>query len=190
MKLITRIRRAATNLAPALLAALMGAVSVPALAALEVGDKAPPFKTVAAKAGKTFDFSLADTLSRGPVVLYFFPAAFSDGCSLEARQFAEAHDQFVALGATVVGVSGDDIETLSKFSVRECNGRFAVASDESKTIMKAFDAAMPSRPDFANRISYVISPAGQVVYTYLSLNPIKHVEKTLGALQEWKKGQR
>jgi thioredoxin-dependent peroxiredoxin len=73
--------------------------------------------------------------------------------------------------------------------VRECNGRFAVASDESKAIIKAFDAAMPSRPDFANRVSYVIAPSGRVVYSYLSLNPSKHVEKTLGALRDWKKSQ-
>lgn len=170
-----------------LVAALTAACWSPAaLAALDVGEKAPPFKTLAAKAGKTFDFSLADTLKRGPVVLYFFPAAFSEGCSMEARQFAEAIEQFEALGATVVGVSGDDIDTLSKFSVRECNGRFAVASDEGKGIMKSFDAAMPTRPDFANRISYVISPAGQVLYAYQSLNPARHVERTLGALRDWK----
>ena len=169
--------------------ALAAALIVPSRAALEVGEKAPSFTAPAAKAGKTFGFSLAETLSQGPVVLYFFPAAFSDGCSIEARQFAEAIDQFTTLGATVIGVSADDIETLSKFSVRECNGRFAVASDDNKSIIKAFDAAMPSRPDFANRVSYVIAPNGSVVYTYLSLNPNKHVEKTLGALRDWKKTQ-
>lgn len=163
--------------------------AVPAAAALDVGERAPPFTTQAAKAGKTFTLSLQEMLAQGPVVLYFFPAAFSDGCSLEARQFAESIEQFSALGATVVGVSGDDIDTLSKFSVRECNGRFAVASDETKTIMKSFEASMPTRPDFANRVSYVISPAGRIVYTYLSLNPSKHVEKTLGALRDWKKAQ-
>lgn len=167
----------------------LGLLPLMSHAALEVGDNAPGFKAVAAKAGKTFDFSLADNLAKGPVVLYFFPAAFSEGCSLEARQFAEAIEQYTALGATVVGVSGDDIDTLSKFSVRECNGRFAVASDDTKSIMKAFDATMPSVPDFANRVSYVISPAGKVVYTYLSLNPSKHVEKTLGALRDWRKTQ-
>lgn len=160
-----------------------------AMAALDVGEKAPPFTAQAAKAGKTFGFSLADTLAQGPVVLYFFPAAFSEGCSLEARQFAEAMEQFSALGATVVGVSGDDIDTLAKFSVKECNGRFAVASDDSKSIMKAFDATMPSRPDFANRVSYLIGPDGRVVYTYLSLNPARHVEKTLGALRDWKRAR-
>jgi thioredoxin-dependent peroxiredoxin len=170
-------------------AAAFSLLSLPASAALDVGDKAPPFVTPAAKAGKTFSFSLAESLAQGPVVLYFFPAAFSEGCSLEARQFAEAIEQFTSLGATVVGVSGDDIDTLSKFSVRECNGRFPVASDETKAIMKSFEAAMPTRPDFANRISYVISPAGRIVYTYLSLNPSKHVEKTLGALRDWKKTQ-
>jgi thioredoxin-dependent peroxiredoxin len=175
-----------TFTASATLAALLAG---PAGAALEVGEKAPVFTAPAAKAGKTFGFSLSESLAHGPVVLYFFPAAFSEGCSIEARQFAEAIDQFTTLGATVVGVSGDDIDTLSKFSVRECNGRFAVASDESKAIIKAFDAAMPSRPDFANRVSYVIAPSGRVVYSYLSLNPSKHVEKTLGALRDWKKSQ-
>lgn len=173
----------------AVAAALAAAWTGPARAALEVGEKAPPFTATAAKAGKAFGFSLTETLAQGPVVLYFFPAAFSEGCSIEARQFAEAIDQFTALGATVLGVSGDDIETLSKFSVRECNGRFPVVSDDSKSIIKAFDAAMPTRPDFANRISYVIAPSGRVVYTYLSLNPNKHVEKTLGALRDWKKTQ-
>lgn len=157
-----------------------------AKAALDIGDRAPNFTTEAAMAGRPFSYSLSDNLAKGPVVLYFFPAAFSDGCSIEAHEFAEAMGKFEALGATVVGVSGDDIDTLSKFSVKSCNGKFPVASDESKSIMKSFDAVMQSRPDYANRISYVIAPGGTVVYSYMSLNPVKHVAKILDALRVWK----
>jgi thioredoxin-dependent peroxiredoxin len=157
-----------------------------AQAALDVGDRAPDFTTTAAMAGKPFKFSLTEALAKGPVVLYFFPAAFSEGCSIEAHEFSEAIGQFQALGATVVGVSGDDIELLSRFSVKACNGRFAVASDETKSIMKAFDAVMQTRPDYANRVSYVISPDSKVIYSYMSLNPSKHVDKTLAALRDWK----
>jgi peroxiredoxin len=160
---------------------------MPAHAALDIGERAPNFTTLAAKAGVKFSYTLAEQLAKGPVVLYFFPAAFTEGCSIEANEFAEAIAQFESLGASVVGVSGDDIETLSKFSVKACNGRFPVASDESKSIMKSFDAVMQTRPDFANRISYVIAPGGNVVYSYLSLNPTRHVERTLGALREWRK---
>jgi peroxiredoxin len=160
--------------------------TVGAQAALDVGDRAPDFATQAAQAGRAYRFSLAEQLAKGPVVLYFFPAAFSEGCSLEARSFADAITQFESLGATVVGVSGDDIATLTRFSVQACNGKFAVASDESKAIMKSFDAVMQTRPDFANRISYVIAPNGAIVYSYLSLNPVRHVDKTLAALRDWK----
>lgn len=162
------------------------AMVLPALGALDVGDRAPDFTTNAAIAGRTFKFSLAESLAKGPVVLYFFPAAFSDGCSIEANSFAEAITRYDALGATVVGVSGDDIDTLSRFSVKACSGKFAVASDESKAIMKSFDAVMPTMPDFANRVSYVIAPNGSVIYSYISLNPAKHVDRTLTALRDWK----
>jgi len=139
----------------------------------------------AALAGKVYKFTLADSLAKGPVVLYFFPAAFSVGCSLEAHEFAEAIGKFEALGATVIGVSSDDIDTLSKFSVQACQGRFPVASDNTQAIMKSYDAVMALRPDYANRISYVISPNGKVLYNYQSLNPSRHVEKTLSALKEF-----
>ncbi len=156
-----------------------------AWAALDVGEKAPDFTTSAALAGKVYQFSLAQQLAKGPVVLYFFPAAFSVGCSIEAHEFAEATAKFEALGATVVGISTDDIETLAKFSVQSCQSKFSVASDAAKTIVKEYDASMMLMPGFANRVSYVISPAGVVVYNYQSLNPSKHVEKTLAALREW-----
>jgi len=165
----------------------IGALLAPhAWAALDVGEKAPDFSTVAARAGKQFQFSLAAALAKGPVVLYFFPAAFSEGCSIEAHSFAEAIGQFESMGATVVGVSRDEIGVLSRFSEQACNGKFAVASDETLVIAKSFDAVMQHRPDYANRISYVIAPTGKVVYSYLSLDPDRHVSNTLAALRDLK----
>ncbi len=168
---------------------VLGVLGLPAKAALDVGDAAPDFTAQAALAGKVYRYSLAESLSKGPVVLYFFPAAFSEGCSMEAHNFAEAIGKFEALGASVIGVSGDDVDAITKFSVQACQGKFPVASDEKKSVMKAFDAVMQTRPDYANRVSYVIAPNGKVVYTYLSLNPTKHVEKTLAALRQWSQDQ-
>ena len=161
------------------------ALSLPATAALDIGETAPVFVTQAALGGTVYSYSLAESLQHGPVVLYFFPAAYSDGCSIEAHSFAEATQEFKALGASVVGVSGDDIQTLSKFSVQVCQSKFSVASDTSQTITKSFDAVMKTRPEYANRISYVIAPNGSVVFQYMSLNPTKHVEKTLAAVRAW-----
>src|SRR5579871_3777397 len=129
-----------------------------ALAALKPGDTAPDFSTKASLAGKAFDFSLAAALKKGPVVLYFYPAAFTPGCTVEAHEFAEATSQFQALGATVIGVSHDNIETLNRFSVTECRNKFAVASDADGSVMKAYDAVLPQKADYANRTSYVIAP--------------------------------
>ncbi len=168
-------------------ACLVGAA--PAWAALDIGEKAPDFTAPAALAGKQFNFSLAESLAKGPVVLYFFPAAFSVGCSAEAHEFAEAISKYQALGASVIGVSTDDIETQTKFSMQACQGKFPVASDSGKTVIKSYDAAMMILPDYANRVSYVIGPDRSVLYSYQSLNPSKHVEKTLGALREWEKAK-
>ena len=165
------------------LVTVLAALAHPAWAALDIGDPAPRFTANAALGGKTFRYSLADALAKGPVVLYFFPAADSADCSIEAHAFAEAIDKFAALGATVIGVSADDIDTLSKFSVKSCQSRFPVASDESKAVIQGFDALMQTRPDFANRLSYVIAPDGKVAYYYQNLNPDKHVERTLNALR-------
>ena len=164
---------------------LMLTLSTSAYAALDVGDAAPNFTASAALGGKVYKFTLADSLAKGPVVLYFFPAAFSVGCSIEAHEFAEAIGRFEALGATVIGVSSDDIDTLGKFSVQACQGKFPVASDNAQNVMKSYDAVMALRPDYANRVSYVIAPNGKVIYNYQSLNPSRHVEKTLAALKEW-----
>ncbi len=159
-------------------------------AALDVGDAAPNFTASAALGGKVYKFTLADSLAKGPVVLYFFPAAFSVGCSIEAHEFAEAIAKFEALGATVIGVSSDDIDTLGKFSVQACQGKFPVASDNTQNVMKSYDAVMALRPDYANRISYVIAPNGKVIYNYQSLNPSRHVEKTLAALKDWSQSKK
>ena len=159
--------------------------SLPASAALDIGENAPAFTTQAALGGSVYNFSLAESLKKGPVVLYFFPAAYSEGCSIEAHDFAEATEEFKAMGASVIGVSGDDIETLSKFSVQVCQSKFPVASDKAQAIMKSYDAVMQTRQEYANRVSYVIAPNGTVIFQYMSLNPTKHVEKTLGALRNW-----
>src|SRR5438105_1209851 len=154
-------------------------IAVPAFAALPDGTKAPDFSTDASLAGKAFKFSLADALKKGPVVLYFYPAAFTPGCTVEAHEFAEATDKFKALGATVIGVSHDSIEKLNKFSVSECRNKFAVASDADGSVMKEYDAVLPVKPDFANRTSYVIAPSGAILYSYTDMKPDKHVENTM-----------
>jgi len=160
-----------------------------AWAALDIGDRAPNFSIPAALGGQVFTFSLQESLAKGPVVLYFFPLAFSEDCSIEAHQFAEATAQFQALGASVLGVSTDGIDTLSKFSMQACQSKFPVASDESKKVVTSYDAVWRARPEWANRISYVIAPNGSVVYNYVSLNPERHVERTLRALQDWAKAK-
>jgi thioredoxin-dependent peroxiredoxin len=158
---------------------------LPAFAALPDGTKAPLFTTQASLAGKAFKFSLADALKQGPVVLYFYPAAFTPGCTVEAHEFAEATDKFKALGATVIGVSHDPIEKLNKFSVSECRNKFAVASDADGSVMKNYDAVLPVKPDYANRTSYVIAPTGEILYSYTDLAPDKHVENTMAAVRKW-----
>ena len=160
-------------------------VSTAAMAALPNGTKAPDFTAQASLAGKPFTFSLAEALKQGPVVLYFYPAAFTSGCTIEAHNFAEATEKFKALGATVIGVSHDDIETLNKFSVSECRNKFAVAADADKKITKAYDAQLFLKPDWAKRTSYVIAPSGEILYSYNSLNPDKHVANTMAAVKKW-----
>jgi len=161
----------------------------PASAALNAGEAAPPFITEAALAGVPFSFDLAQALQQGPVVLYFYPAAFTQGCTIEAQAFAEAIEDFKALNTTVVGVSGDDIETLKKFSLAACASKFAVAADGDHRIMQAYDAALASRPGMAERISYVISPDGKVVYTLGGVRPHEHVTNTLEAVRRWQATQ-
>jgi peroxiredoxin Q/BCP len=164
--------------------------SAPLYAALKLGDQAPDFTTQATLAGKPFTFSLADALKTGPVVLYFYPAAFTPGCTVEAHLFAEATDKFKALGATVIGVSHDPIDKLNKFSVSECRNKFAVASDADQKIMKSYDAVLAVKPEYANRTSYVIAPNGKIIYEYTAMNPEKHVDNTMDAVQQWLAAQK
>jgi thioredoxin-dependent peroxiredoxin len=168
---------------PAMLLGLL-AVGV-ANAALEKGTKAPDFTTEASLGGKAFTFSLSEALKQGPVVLYFYPAAFTSGCTIEAHNFAEATDKFKSMGATVIGVSKDTIETLHKFSVSECRSKFAVAADSDQKIMKSYDAVLWLKPSMASRTSYVIAPTGEIIYSYSALNPNKHVSNALAAVEQW-----
>jgi peroxiredoxin Q/BCP len=160
-------------------------VAVPARGALNAGATAPSFVAQAAMGGKVFTYSLADELKKGPVVLYFYPAAFTKGCTIEAHDFADAIGKYEALGASVIGVSHDDIEKLNRFSVSECRSKFPVAADPDQSIMKSYDAVLAARPEYADRVSYVIAPSGEIIYAYTNLQPDKHVENTLDALRKW-----
>ena len=169
----------------ALAGVLIAGAAAPALAALAVGAKAPPFTLQATQGGNVFTFTLADALKKGPVVLYFYPAAFTKGCTIEAHEFADAIDQYAAMNATVIGVSHDPLDKLQKFSVSECRSKFAVAADTDQTVMKSYDAVLAKYPDYANRTSYVIAPDGTIVYEYTSLDPTLHVQNTLAAVKAW-----
>ena len=171
--------------AAALLSVGLGLYAASAQATLKPGDAAPDFTTQASLGGKTYTYSLADELKKGPVVLYFYPAAFTKGCTIEAHEFADAVDEYKKLGATVIGVSHDNIATLTKFSVSECRSKFPVAADEDLKIIKSYDAVMPLHNNLANRVSYVIAPDGKVIYEYTSLSPEKHVVNTMQALKDW-----
>lgn len=164
---------------------LLAACSLPVMAELKAGDVAPGFSTQASFAGKEFTYTLADSLKQGPVVMYFYPAAFTKGCTIEARMFAEAVPEYKTLGATVVGVSNDKIETLNKFSVSECSSKFAVAADTDKKIMKSYDSVLLQMSNYASRTSYVISPAGRIIYAYTDMDPAMHVANTMAALRTW-----
>jgi peroxiredoxin len=157
-----------------------------AYASLAVGAKAPDFTAQASIGGKEFTFSLAAALKKGPVVLYFYPAAFTKGCTIEAHDFADATDRFKALGATVIGVSHDNIATLDKFSVSDCRSKFPVAADPDQTVIKAYDAVLTKAPQYADRTSYVIAPDGKIIFTYTNLAPDAHVALTMQAVEDWR----
>jgi peroxiredoxin len=177
-----------TWLASAVALLVMG--SQPAGAVLALGTDAPDFITEAALSGKPFKFSLTDALKNGPVVVYFYPKAFTSGCTVEAHLFAEATERFKALGARVIGISNDDIEVLKKFSVTECRNQFAVGADQDQKIMKAYDAKLIFAPGMADRVSYVITPDHKVLYVYSAMSPEHHVENTLKALEDWRAKQK
>lgn len=167
-----------------LAALLFAGASVPASAALPVGAKAPDFATTGAIAGKPFKLSLKEQLRNGPVVLYFYPKAFTEGCTLEAKAFSDAIPAFRKAGARVVGMSADDLPTLQKFSVEACRGQFPVAT-ASADLIKAYDVKLPVAP-LSNRTSYVIAPDGRIVFVHSEMSWKDHVAKTLAAVQALK----
>ena len=157
-----------------------------AQAALAPGAKAPDFTTQASLAGKTFSFTLSTALKKGPVVLYFYPEAFTSGCTVEAHEFAAAVDDFTKAGATVIGLSHDRIDKLTKFSVSECRNKFAVGADADQVIMKAYDAVLKEDPTYSDRTSYVIAPSGEILSAYTNMDhPREHVTQTLATVRKW-----
>ena len=172
-----------------LYAGLISLCASPLAAALPVGQRAPDFRTMGALGGKPFRLHLAEQLRSGPVVLYFYPKAFTKGCTLEAKAFADAMPRFRAAGARVIGMSADDLPTLEKFSTEACRSAFPVATASNATI-KAYDVAMPlvgAVSKMTNRTSYVIARGGKIVMVHSELDWKDHVAKTLAAVQALKK---
>ncbi|MDE8654151.1 peroxiredoxin [Novosphingobium album (ex Liu et al. 2023)] len=162
-----------------------------ALASLPVGAKAPAFSTQGAKGGKDIAFNLRAALRKGPVVLYFYPKAFTQGCTLEAHAFAEATDEFARYGATVLGMSADDLPTLRKFSTEACRDKFAVAV-ATPAIIKAYDVALKREGMPAgrtDRTSYVIARDGRITMVHSELDYRDHVKLTLEAVKALKPGR-
>lgn len=173
-------------------------MAFPAMAALKVGDSAPDFSAPASLAGKTLDFSLKKALRKGPVVLYFYPAAYTNVCNIQAHQFAANHEKFVAAGATVVGVSLDSIDRLNSFSAdpNYCGGKVTVASDADGSIAKSYDLSVRDAPPgvtdtqglpiehgMVEQFTFVIAPDGKIAATVGEGSPVANVAKALDAVQ-------
>lgn len=182
---------------------LATAVALPALAALKPGDQAPPFTTQASLAGKAFTFSLKDALAKGPVVVYFYPSAFTGGCNLQAHTFAVNKDKFTAAGASIIGVSLDSIQRLNDFSAdpNYCAGKFPTASDADGKIAKSYELAVKEGPPglkdtrgveighaFAERTTFIVTPDGKIVDTIGGMAPDQNVQHALEAVQRLGKG--
>ena len=165
--------------------AAVSLVASPAFAALKKGDKAPDFTTTGAVGGKEFKLHLAEQLKHGPVVLYFFPKAFTSGCTAEAHAFSESIGDFKKAGAQVIGMSADNIATLKDFSVKECRSAFPVATATAET-QKAYDVAWAAHPGITTRTSYVIDRNGKIVMVHDDLDFSQHVAKTLAAVKALK----
>lgn len=177
---------------PSILAAALVATlgfATPSLAALEVGAKAPDFTAQAWLAGEPFTFRLSEALKKGPVVVYFFPAAHTAGCNVEAHLFSEAVDEFKAEDATVIGVTAGNTDELADFSkeTEHCGGKFAVAADPGAKIAKQYDAILAKKPEWSDRTSYVISPSGKVAAAYSDLKPQRHVQEMLDGVKSLQK---
>jgi peroxiredoxin len=184
---------------------LSGVVALPAVAALKQGDAAPEFKAPASLAGKEFTFALKDALKKGPVVVYFYPAAFTGGCNIQAHTFSENSEKFAAAGASVIGVSLDKIATLNEFSKdpEYCAGKIPVASDADGKIAKSYDLQVrEGKPGFKNtrgdeidhgfteRTTFVVTPDGKVAATIGNVSPQENVAKALEAVQQLKGGSK
>jgi peroxiredoxin len=153
-----------------------------ASAALAVGAKAPDFSATAYQAGKPVAFSLQQALKKGPVVLYFFPAAYTGGCNIEAQEFARSIEDFKAAGASVIGVTGGNTDRLADFSREHCAGQFPVAAAPAATI-KAYDVAMPAKAEMSNRTSYVIARNGKIIGVHSEMSPVGHIASTLAVVK-------
>lgn len=162
-------------------------VAAPAFAALKVGATAPEITTTAFLAGKPAPFKLSTALKKGPVVLYFFPSAFTSGCTAEAHEFAVATPDFAAMGASVIGVTAGKVDQLAEFSKSECRNAFPVAGVTKETI-KAYDAVLAIKPDLSDRTTYVIAPDGKILLAYTALtDPLSHIAKAKEAVKAWRK---
>ncbi len=181
-----------------LLAPMLLALAVPASAALKSGDAAPEFTAQASFGGKASEYSLKDALRKGPVVVYFYPSAYTKGCNVQAHAFAESHEKFAAAGASIIGVSLDSIQRLNDFSKdpEYCNSKFPVASDVGGKIAKSYDLSVQQGRaglkdtrgvdidhDFAERTTFIVSPDGRVAATIGGMSPQANVEKALEAVQ-------
>ena len=160
-----------------------------AIPALPVGAPAPDFTTGGALAGRPFRLHLREQLRHGPVVLYFYPRAFTQGCTLEAHAFSEAAADFRRAGARVIGMSADDYDALRRFSVEGCRNAFPVATASPDTI-HAYDVRLREGVPMTNRTSYVIAPNGRIIYAYTDMDYRNHVANTLAAVRDWRARQR
>jgi peroxiredoxin len=176
---------------------------LPVLAALKVGEMAPDFSARGSLGGKEFDFSLQQALKKGPVVVYFFPSAYTKGCDLEAHTFSQEIDKFTAAGATIIGVSADSIARLNRFAADPdfCAGKFPVASDTDKKIATSYNLSANAVKagmldvkgdavdhDLIERVTYVIGKDHKIVATFSSkddgISPDQHVAKALEIVQK------
>jgi thioredoxin-dependent peroxiredoxin len=177
MKRFLTVAIASTLIAPTLIA-------LPALAALKMGTRATDFTTTAVLAGEPYEYNLNRALKKGPVVLYFYPKAFTKGCTVEAHEFSEAADDFAALGASIIGMSADDVPTLKKFSVEACRNKFTVGV-ASKAVIKNYKVSLPVMGG-SNRTTYVIAPDGKVLFVYSELGVKGHVSGAMKAVKDWR----
>jgi len=182
--------------------AVASLAALPASAMLQTGVSAPDFSATGMTGGTEFTFKLADALKKGPVVVFFFPAAFTEGCTIETQAFSEKAAEYQAAGATLIGVTGgakladgtfasakDSLVRLGEFSKEHCRDKFPIAAVTAATV-KAYDVSFnEKRPDWSNRTSYVIAPNGKVVMSHTDPLPNSHIEKTLAAVKAWKEAQ-